>query len=81
MVFKVGNDFVFYVLASDLPKYMREVLGFSVRDVGLYSSMPYFLMWIVSLFSGFVCDHLISKRYVTVTQARKLFAALGMYDM
>lgn len=76
---KVGNDFVFYVLSSDLPKYMKEVLGFPVRDVGLYSSIPYLLMWLVSITSGFICDHLISKNYVTVTQARKLFAALGRY--
>lgn len=73
---KVTNDYVFYVLASDLPKYMKEVLGFSVADVGFYSSMPYLLMWIVSLSSGFICDHLISGQYITVTQARKLFAGL-----
>ena len=72
----MANDYVFFVLASDLPKYMKEVLGFSVADVGFYSSMPYLLMWIVSLVSGFISDHLISRKYVTVTQARKLFSAL-----
>lgn len=79
IISQVLNDFVYYVLASDLPKYMKEVLGFTVREVGLYSSIPYLLMWITSLVSGFICDHLISGNYVTVTQARKIFAALGMF--
>jgi len=77
IIAQVTSDYVFFVLASDLPKYMKEVLGFSVADVGFYSSMPYLLMWIVSLSSGFICDHLISGQYITVTQARKLFAGLA----
>ncbi|XP_055294900.1 sialin-like [Sitodiplosis mosellana] len=77
IIAQVINDYVFYVLASDLPKYMKEVLKFSVADIGFYSSMPYLLMWIVSLVAGFISDHLISGGYVTVTQARKFFGALS----
>lgn len=73
---QIGNDFFFYILAIDLPKYMKDVLGFSVHDVGLYSSLPFLPMWIVSILSGFLCDFLINKKYLTVLQARKLFTAL-----
>lgn len=55
---------------------MKEVLGFSVRDVGLYSSLPYLLKWIISISSGFLCDYLISKKYVTTTNIRKIVAGL-----
>lgn len=77
MIAQITNDYVFYVLASDLPKYMREVLGFSIEEVGLYSSFPYAFKWISSILSGFLCDHLISRQYLTVTQARKLFASFA----
>lgn len=56
---------------------MKEVLGFSVIDIGFYLSLPHVLKLIVSLSSGFFSDYLISKQYLTTTQARKLFAALG----
>ena len=70
-----------HVLASDLPKYMKEVLGFSVDEIGLYSSLPYLLMFLMSLFFGFVSDHLISGHYVTITQARKFISSLGWFSM
>lgn len=76
---KVGHDWVFYIMASDLPKYMKEVLGFPVHDVGLYSSLPYLLMWAVSIASGFLCDYLINSGYVTITTARKIFTGFGKY--
>lgn len=77
----MGQDWIFYVMAIDLPKYMKEVLGFSVHDVGLYSSLPYLLMWIVSLISAFLCDYLICKKYFTITVARKIFTVAGLYAL
>lgn len=63
-------------MSTDLPKYMKEVVGFSAYDVGLYSSLPYLLLWIVSILAGFLCDFLINRKFLTVVQARKLFTAL-----
>lgn len=57
---------------------MKEVLGFSVHLVGLYSSLPYLLMWAVSVGSGFLSDYLTARKYLSITQARKTFTALGM---
>lgn len=74
---QMGHDWVFYIMASDLPKYMKEVLGFSVHDVGLYSSLPYLLMFSISVSSGFLSDFLINHNFITITQARKTFTASG----
>lgn len=73
----MGQDWIIFVMSSNLPKYMREVIGFSVRDVGLYSSLPYVLMWIISLVSARICDYLIRHDYVSITQARKMFTVAG----
>lgn len=75
----MGHDWGFYIMVTDLPKYMRDVLSFSVFDVGLYSSLPYISMWIVSLTSGWFSDYLISRQLVTITFARKIFTAIGEY--
>lgn len=64
-------------MSADLPKYMKDVLKFPVYEVGLYSSLPYLGMWIFSLVSGFVSDFLIVRKFITITQARKIFTALG----
>lgn len=77
----MSHDYVAYVLNSDLPKYMREVLRFSIDEVGLFSSLPFLLTWVVSIVSGFLCDHLINGRYLTTTQARKIFSALCTFSL
>lgn len=60
-----------------MPKYLSNVLHLPVEEVGLYTAIPYLLMWIVSLMSGFVSDFLIVRNYLSITKARKVFTALG----
>lgn len=76
-VVQLGHDWLICIMASDLPKYMRDVLGFPVYDVGLYSSLPFLLMWAVSGIVGFLSDFLINANYITITQARKIFTGLA----
>lgn len=64
---------------SDLPKYMSDVLQFSIKDNGIYSSLPYLLMWFVSVSTGFLSDFLIVRKFLTITQARKVFTGVGMF--
>ncbi|XP_031626509.1 putative inorganic phosphate cotransporter [Contarinia nasturtii] len=73
----IGHDWIFYIMSADLPKYLKDVLELKVKEIGLYSSMPFLLMWIVSLFSGFMSDYLVNRKLVTITQARKIFTTLG----
>lgn len=56
---------------------MRDVLGYSVFDVGLYASLPYIAMWIVSVTSGFLSDYLIARSIISTTLARKTFTAIA----
>lgn len=74
---QMGHDWLMYTMSTNLPKYMHEVLGFPAYEVGLYSSLPYLLMWTVSLIAGFLSDHLINGGHITITQARKIFTALA----
>lgn len=64
-------------MVTDLPKYMSDVLRFSISLNGLYSSLPYLLMWIVSISTGFLSDFLIVRNLLSITNARKVFTAVG----
>lgn len=74
---QIGHDWGFYIMVTDLPKYMSDVLRFSISENGLYTSLPYLLMWIVSISTGFLCDWLIVKKYLNLTNARKFFTAIA----
>lgn len=66
-------------MVSDLPKYMSDVLHFSIKDNGIYSSLPYLLMWAVSVSTGFLSDFLITRSIISITGARKIFTAVGKF--
>ncbi|XP_063916237.1 sialin-like isoform X2 [Zophobas morio] len=74
---QVGHDWGFYTMVTDLPKYMKDVLKFKVNENGIWSSLPYAVMWIVSMLSGWLCDWLIKKKYCSLTFARKFFTAVA----
>lgn len=66
-------------MVTDLPKYMKEILRFDVSTNGIWNSVPYAAMWIVSMSSGWLCDWLIQKGYMTITGARKFFTCFGWF--
>ncbi|XP_050310973.1 sialin-like [Anthonomus grandis grandis] len=74
---QVGHDWGFYMMTTDLPKYMKGVLGYNVQKNGQMSSVPYIAMYIVSMGSGWLCDWIIKKNYISVTNARKLFTTIA----
>lgn len=75
---QIGHDWGFYIMVTDLPKYMNDVLHFSIKDNGIYSSAPYFVMWVVSVSTGFLSDFLIVRKFISITTARKVFTGVGM---
>ncbi|XP_049817601.1 putative inorganic phosphate cotransporter isoform X2 [Aethina tumida] len=74
---QIGHDWGFFTMVTDLPKYMKDVLHFNVKQNGVWSSVPYIFMWIVSMSSGWLCDWLIKKNIMMITTARKFFTTLA----
>jgi MFS transporter, ACS family, solute carrier family 17 (sodium-dependent inorganic phosphate cotransporter), other len=74
---QVGHDWGFFIMVTDLPKYMADVLNFPIKENGFYSSMPYALMWIVAIGSGFLGDWMITNKKISVTNSRKLFTTIA----
>ena len=78
---KVCNNFGTAVLSIDLPKYMNDVLHFSVKDNGLYSSLPYVLNSTSGLVAGRLSDWLITSKKLSTTNTRKLMVVICKFRL
>ncbi|EDW76097.2 uncharacterized protein Dwil_GK15280 [Drosophila willistoni] len=79
LVSEIGHDWGYYVMVTFLPKYMSDVLRFSIKSNGLYTSLPYLAMWLASLASGPLADWLIRTGKLTITSERKILTFLSAF--
>ncbi|XP_076263007.1 putative inorganic phosphate cotransporter [Rhynchophorus ferrugineus] len=77
VITQVGHDWGFFTMVTDLPKYMKDVLKFNVSQNGIWSSVPYVVMWFTSLGSGWLCDFLVKKKIMGLTFSRKFFTSIA----
>jgi len=68
----VTQNFGFYVLLTELPTYMKNILYFDMKHNALLAGLPYLVMWLVSMTSSILIDYLIAKNYLPTTMARKI---------
>lgn len=74
-----GFTWGFYTLLTEMPTYMDRVLNFNIRNNGLLSALPYFVMWIMCLTVSPIADFLTNRRLLTTTNSRKLFNSIGFW--
>lgn len=67
----------FYCLLTELPTYLKNIQHYDIKSNGLISAIPYFLMWIFSLFYSTWVDQLLEKKAITVLSVRKMSMAIG----
>lgn len=78
IVAQIGHDWGFYIMASDLPKYMNDVLYFLIKPKNeLHWSLPYLLMWVVSIATGILSDYIVLNGWLSLTDDRKDFTVIG----
>ncbi|XP_012262453.2 putative inorganic phosphate cotransporter isoform X4 [Athalia rosae] len=74
---QIGHDWGFFTMVTDLPKYMSEVLKFSIRANGFLTALPYLCMWFVSIGSSWIADWMINSDFMSRTNVRKLFTTIA----
>lgn len=74
---QIGHGIGYFTVVTDLPKYMADVLKFNVKENGFYSSLPYVAMWISTLIFSVISDWCITKKYLGITNSRKLYTTLS----
>lgn len=56
---------------------MADVLKLNVKENGLYTSLPYVAMWIMTMLFGTISDWIIMKNHLNPTNSRKLFTTIS----
>ncbi|XP_034940999.1 vesicular glutamate transporter 2.2-like [Chelonus insularis] len=67
-----SENWGFYTMLTQLPKFINDVLNFQLEKTGFFSAIPYLAMAIILPTFGFLADYLRSKKILTTTQVRKL---------
>ncbi|KAI5639148.1 major facilitator superfamily domain-containing protein [Phthorimaea operculella] len=74
-----GQNWGFFTLMTEMPTYMHMVLNFDLRSNGVLSSLPYLAMYLLSFPMGAMTDLIIRKKWLSVTNTRKLFNSIGLW--
>ncbi|XP_078697451.1 sialin-like isoform X2 [Branchiostoma floridae x Branchiostoma belcheri] len=78
---QLASDWSKYFLLTQLPNYMKNVLGFNIKTNGLLSALPYFLAMISILASSVAADRLIEGGKFPKVWIRRGFAITGFSGM
>ncbi|KAK3607611.1 hypothetical protein CHS0354_034661 [Potamilus streckersoni] len=66
-----------YMLLTQMPTYMKEVLKFDIQSNGVFSMIPYLVFWVMVIVAGQFADLLISREILSIVWTRKLCACIG----
>ncbi|XP_014212270.1 putative inorganic phosphate cotransporter isoform X2 [Copidosoma floridanum] len=73
-----GHNYGFYTLLSELPTYMKSVLGFDISQSGGISALPYLAMWVMGFPISYFSDYALQKE-VSVVTIRKVANSIGLW--
>ncbi|KAF6203094.1 hypothetical protein GE061_003508 [Apolygus lucorum] len=77
IIAQIGHDWGLFTIITDLPKYMKSVMHFSITQNGLLSAAPYLVMWIFAIISGWIVDWMVGPKGINITIVRKLFVSIA----
>jgi len=70
-------DYVWFLYLTWLPAYLKEGRAFSSQEMAVFSSVPYIIGLIISMFSGILSDWFVRRGYNEV-RVRKCFIITGL---
>ncbi|XP_022837725.1 putative inorganic phosphate cotransporter [Spodoptera litura] len=79
IVVHCGHNWGFWTLMTEMPSYMKQVLGVDIKANGLMSALPYLAMYMLSFPFGFLSDYILEKKWLSISTCRKLSSSIGEY--
>ena len=73
------NGYGFFMLLTDIPKFMVEVLDYDIKKSGFLASVPYIMIYLGYISSGYVSDLLVKREILSKTWTRKLCGLCAMF--
>lgn len=80
LILHYGNLWGLYFLLTAAPKFMSEVLGFSLAKAGFLASLPYLARLFAGFIFGAIGDFIRKKEMMSVTTIRKFFCIFCKYS-
>ncbi|XP_054290224.1 putative inorganic phosphate cotransporter isoform X2 [Macrosteles quadrilineatus] len=77
LIAHLGQNWGFWMLLTMMPSYMSHVLGFDIKSNGLISSLPYMMMWALTLIFSWVADYINEKRILSLSVSRKMWNTIA----
>ncbi|CAG9770536.1 unnamed protein product [Ceutorhynchus assimilis] len=68
-----AENWGFYTLLTQLPKYLKDMYNYDLGKSGFLSALPYLVMSILMQISGQFADMLLSRKILSTTTVRKVF--------
>lgn len=72
LIAHVCGNWGWYMVLIELPSYMKMVLKFKIAENAVLTSIPFFLMWVLTLVLSKSLDNLRAKNLISTTTARKI---------
>uniref|UniRef100_A0A336M5Y2 CSON010637 protein n=1 Tax=Culicoides sonorensis TaxID=179676 RepID=A0A336M5Y2_CULSO len=73
------QSWILFALNTHMPTFFSQTMNIQTTKTGFYSSIPYLINGTVAMISGILSDRLISTRYFTTVQVRKLFTCVPAF--
>ncbi|EDW09103.1 putative inorganic phosphate cotransporter isoform X2 [Drosophila mojavensis] len=74
-----ANNWGFWTLLTEIPSYMKNVLGKDIKSNALLSALPYFAMFCMSFVFSAIAMQLNKRNCISTEVSRKLFNSIGMW--
>ncbi|XP_034104465.1 putative inorganic phosphate cotransporter isoform X1 [Drosophila nasuta] len=74
-----ANNWGFWTLLTEIPSYMKNVLGKDIKSNALLSALPYFAMFCMSFVFSAIATLLNKRNCISTVVSRKLFNSLGLW--
>ena len=70
------SNWGFYVILTWLPTYFKQALGADLSKIGIYSILPWLVMFLMGNVAGWIADNLLKAGF-SLTFVRKLMQSIG----
>ncbi|XP_063384206.1 putative inorganic phosphate cotransporter [Cydia fagiglandana] len=77
VVAHIGQTWGQLTLYTEVPAFMDKVMRVNIKANGLLTALPFLVMWFTNFFFSWFTDMLIVKKWLSVTNTRKLAHSLG----
>ncbi|XP_017473752.1 PREDICTED: putative inorganic phosphate cotransporter [Rhagoletis zephyria] len=74
-----ANNWGFWTLLTEIPTYLKNILGVDIRNNGPLSALPYLAMCLLSYGFIFLADVLNARNPMRLWVSRKLFNTIGQW--